>query len=311
VDDAKAAVSVQQAALEITQGQLTSANAQKESVQQQANIVKTKGTADIEASRAKMEQAQASYDYAAANTSQKSAYAQSISALRSSVDAARAALNSAKAKRADTVLISPLDGFVTGRYVDPGAVITPGQAILGVQFVKQVWVTISVPEEISAQVHIGQPAKVEFDALPGQTFFGNVVQFNPSADLQSRQFMARVILSNTQNLFKPGMFAHVSIETENIKGALSVPREAIQQSPAGPTVTVVEIGNKAKRVPVTIGVSDDNFTAIEQGLRPGQKVVIMSTFPVRDGATLRLAGKRGRGPHPNPLLKGEGAGGKP
>lgn len=292
VDDAKAAVSVQQSALEITQGLLNSTLAQKESAQQQANIVKTKGKADIEASRAKKEQADASFGYASASTSQKSAYQQSISALRSGVDAAKAALRSAQAKRADTVLVSPLDGFVTGRYVDPGAVTTPGQAILAVQFVKQVWVTISVPEEIGPQVHIGQPATVEFDALPGRKYSGSVVQFNPSADLQSRQFMVRVILSNTQNLFKPGMFAHVSLETERVRGALCVPREAIQQSPAGPCVTVVEVGNKAKQVPVTIGVSDDNFTAIDQGLKLGQKVVTLSAFPVRDGATLRLDGKR-------------------
>ncbi len=58
-------------------------------------------------------------------------------------------------------------------------------------------------------VHIGQPATVTFDALPGRSFAGSVIQFNPSADLQSRQFMARVMLSNTDNLFKPGMYAHV------------------------------------------------------------------------------------------------------
>lgn len=295
VDDAKAAVSVQESALEIAKGLLISANAQKESALQSASIVKTKGQADIEASMAKLEQAQASYEYAAANTSQKSAYIQSIAALRAGVDAARAALKSAQAKRADTVLISPLDGYVTGRYVDPGAVTTPGQAILAVQFVKQVWVTISVPEEIGPQVHIGMPATVEFDALPGQKYSGSVVQFNPSADLQSRQFMVRVILSNAQNLFKPGMFARVSLETERVKNALCVPKEAVQPSPQGPCVTVVEKGNKAKRIPVVTGVSDDNYTSIDQGLKPGDKVVTLSAFPVRDGAQLRLGGKRPTG----------------
>lgn len=292
VDDANAAVSVQQSALEITQGLLSSALAQKESAQQQAHIVKTKGRADIEASRAKKEQAEASFGYASASTSQKSAYRQSVSALRSGVDAAKAALRSAQAKRADTVLVSPLDGFVTGRMVDAGAVVTPGQAILAVQFVKQIWVTISVPEEIGPQVHIGQPGTVEFDALPNRKFTGSVVQFNPSADLQSRQFMVRVILSNTQNLFKPGMFARVALETERVSSALCVPREAVQQSQSGAYVTVVGAGNKAKRVPVTTGVADDNYTAIEQGLQPGQKVVILSATPVRDGAAVRTSGKR-------------------
>lgn len=295
VDDAKAAVEVQKSALEIAQAQLVSATAQKESAQHAASIVKTKGTADIEAAKARLEQARASYAYASANTAQKSAYKQSIAALKANVEAARAALRSAQAKRADTILISPLDGYVTGRYVDPGAVTTPGQAILSVQFVKQVWVTISVPEEIGPLVHIGMPATVRCDAYPGRKFSANVVQFNPSADLQSRQFMVRVILSNDQGLFKPGMFGRVSLETERIKDALCVPKEAVRRGPDGPTVTVVEAGNKARLVRVATGASDDHYTAIAQGLEPGQKVVILSAFPVKDGATLTIGGEGGRG----------------
>lgn len=295
VDDAKAAVEVQRSALEIARGQLTSANAQRESAQHSASVVKTKGLADIEASKARLEQANASYAYASANTSQKSAYKQSVAALRAGVDAARAALRSAQAKRADTILVSPLDGYVTGRYVDPGAVTTPGQAIISVQFMKQVWVTISVPEEIGPLVHIGMPASVAFDAYLGRKFSGSVVQFNPSANLQSRQFMVRVILSNDRNLFKPGMFGRVSLETERVKDVLCVPKEAIQRGGEGPAVTIVEPGNKAKRVSVVTGVSDDNYTAVVQGLEPGQKVVTLSAFPVREGATLMTDGQRGRG----------------
>lgn len=294
VDDAKAAVSVQQSALEIAQGQLNSATAVKDAAKQQASIVKTKGQADIEAAQAKVEQAQASLEYANANTSQKSAYQQSLSALRAGVDAAKASLRSAMARRADTVLVSPLDGFVTGRYVDQGAMAAAGQPILAVQFMKQVWVTISVPEEISTMVHIGQPATVTLDALNGQKFTGSVIQVNPSADLQSRQFIVRVILSNTHNLFKPGMFARVSLETERVKSALCVPREAIQQDKLGPCVVVVELGNKAKKQPVSVGVSDDDFTAIDGGLKPGDKVVTLSAFPLRDGMTV-IAGGKGRG----------------
>jgi RND family efflux transporter MFP subunit len=302
VDDAKAAVAVQQSALEIAQGQLGSATAQRDAAVQQASIVKNKGTADIEASRAKLEQAQASLDYASANTSQTQAYKQSIAALQAGVDAAKAALRSAQAQRADTVLASPLDGFVTGRYMDQGAMATPGQPILSVQFVRQVWVAISVPEEISSMVHIGQLASVAFDALPGRTFAGSVIQFNPSADLQSRQFMARVILSNKDNLFKPGMYAHVKLEIERVKGALCVPREAIQRDKMGPCVVVVEKTNKAKRMPVTTGASDDSFTAIERGVSPGDKVVTMSAFPVRDGATV-LSGGKGRRTSPSRFSK--------
>ncbi len=298
VDDAKATVSVQESALDVAKGQLQSATAtldsaiaQKESATHQASIVRNKGQADIEASRARMIQARASTETAVANNSQKLAYRQSIAALSSSVDAAEASLSSAIARRADTRLVSPLDGFVTGRYADPGAMAVSAQPVLSVQFMKQVWATISVPEEICARIHIGQSATVAFDAYPDKKFSANVIQINPSADPQSRQFTVRVILSNAKGLFKPGMFARVAIETDRIPHATVVPREAVQHDKDGDYLMLVDASNKVHRCQIVTGASDSTYIAIKSGLVPGDKVVTMSASALRDGQTIRTGGK--------------------
>ncbi len=300
VDDAKAALSVQEAALELARGQLKSANAQHESAlaqkkvaEQQASIVKTKGQADIAAAQAKLTQAEASVEYAQSNTSQKAAYQQSIAALRSAVDAAKAGLRSAQARRADTVLVSPLDGFVTGRYVDPGAVVMAGQPAIAVQFMRQIWVTVAVPEEIVPKLHIGQPAQITLDAFKDRKFMGSIIQINPSADPQSRQFSFWVILDNAKGIFRPGMFAHVSIETDRVKGATAVPREAVQQDPAGEYVLICEDG-KAKQRRIVMGGSGTDYIIIKEGLQPGESVITMSAFPLRDGQPVKTsAGRKG------------------
>ena len=313
VDDAKAGVSVQESALDIARGQLNSATAQREAAQQQADIVKTKGKADIAASQAKVEQAKASLDFAQANVSQKSAYEQSLAALPAGVESAKASLRSAEAQRADTVLVSPLDGVVTGRHVDPGAMTTPGQPILTVQFVKNVWVTISVPEEISALVHIGQPATVSFDAMPHRSFTGNVVQFNPSADLQNRQFMVRIALDNKQGLFKTGMFARVLLEVERRKDLVCVPKEAVKHDGRGSYVMVAESGKQgdvAHRRDIITGPADPSYTSIAQGLKPGEKVVMLSAFPVKDGAKIINGAGDGSGRGGKPGAGRPGGGGK-
>lgn len=141
VDDAKSAVAVQEAALSGAQGQLRSAQAarssalaQKQVAEQQVSIVQTKGDADTEAAHQKVLQAKAGLELAKANTAQTPAYRQGISALQSAVAAQKAALASARSRLADAVLTCPLDGFVTARHMDPGAMATPGQAILEVQF---------------------------------------------------------------------------------------------------------------------------------------------------------------------------------
>lgn len=291
VDDAKAVVAVQKSQVEIAQGQINSATAQREALQQQLNIVKAKEKSDIAASKAKLAQATASLEYAQANTSQKSAYRQSIAALKASVAAAQASLRSAEAKRNDTVLVCPLDGYVTGRYSDPGAIASPSQPVLEVQFVKQIWVTLPVPEEVCAKIHIGQPAKLVFDTFPGRTFSASIVQINPSANVQNRQFTVRAILSNSDNLLKPGMFAHASIETDRIRNAVVVPREAVQRDREGTFMMTVGPDRKAKRIPVTPQAEDDKFVSIGDALRPGQKVIVMSAMPVKDGQTV-MSGRR-------------------
>lgn len=300
VDDAKAALTVQKSALDIAQGQLKSVTAQREAVAQQLVVVKAKGEADIESAKTKLDQAKASLEYAKANTSQKSAYRQSISALKASVDAAQAQLASAKSQRSDTVLTCPLDGFVTGRYADPGAITSPTQPVLAVQFIKQVWVSIPVPEEVCGKIHISQPAKITFDSFPGRTFEASVVQINPSADLQSRQFTVRVIMSNAENLFKPGMFARVAIETDRLKSSVAVPREAVQKDSKGTYVMAMSEDKTAKRVDVAPQGEDTDYIAIGNVIKPGQPVVTLSAMPLKDGQKLVPGGRKGK--------RGEGKG---
>jgi len=295
VDDARTAVGVQQAALDAVISQRSAA-------QKQAEIVKTKGKADIAAAQAKAAQAQAALESARANTAQTPAYQQSLAALRASVAAAEAGLKNAEAMRADTVLVAPLNGFVTDRYMDPGSVATAGQPILRVQFLRQVWITIPVPEDVSAKISLGMPAQVSLDTLPGRLFVGKVTQVSPSADPQSRQFSVRVTLDNPSNLIKPGTYARVRIETSRVRAATVVPREAVEQDRGGAYVMVVDDSGKAARRDVTLGTQGVEVVAITSGLRPGEKVITMSAFALKDGQPVSVAGsKAARG--------GRGAGG--
>ena len=276
VDDAKTALGVQQAAVD-------AATAQRNAARKQADIARTKGKADIDAAQARLLQARAAAEYASANTAQKSAYQESLAALQATVDVAGAGVNAAEARLADLVLKAPFDGFVTGHYLDPGAVATAGQPILAVQFMRQVWVTVPVPEEVSSSISLGLPARVTLDALPGREFTGRVTQMNPSADPQSRRFAMKVTLDSPDNVIKPGTFAHVVVETNRVRGATVVPREAVQQDKDGSFVMVVDTQNVARRRAVRPGASAPDVIAIAVGLRPGEKVITMSAYPIKDG----------------------------
>jgi HlyD family secretion protein len=298
VDDAKADANVKKSELDAAKVQLYIATEARKSAEKQMAAAETqiksaqnKGKADVAAAAQKVNEARAALEYARANTAQRPAFQQNIEALRSGVDAAKAALETTQARRADTVLTSPLNGSVTARHMDEGSTATPGTPILTIQALKQVWATVSVPEEVSRNVRLGQAATARFDGLPGRTFVGRISQVNPAADPQSRQFVVRVTIDNLQGALKPGMFGRVTLTTDRRSNVLAVPREAVQQTPKGRIVVVVQ-GDKAQHRPVTLGASDPAGFEIVSGLEPDEKVVTVSAAPVRDGATVRVAGAR-------------------
>jgi membrane fusion protein (multidrug efflux system) len=268
--------------------------AQRDAAKNQLDITVSKGRADIAAAKAKAQQAVAALDYARANAAQKPAYQQNLAALRAAVDAAQADLRSSQAQRADTVLASPMDGFVTARTMDPGSMATPGQPILTLQAIRQVWVSIPVPEEDSHKIRMGEVGTVAFDAFPDQKFEGRVSQINTSADPSSRQFTVRLTLDNPKGQIRPGMFGHVSLETERAAGVIAVPREALQKSrEGGSQVVVVDSSGTVHLRPVTEGPSDPEYVSIASGLEAGEKVVTLNSAPLKDGAKVRFGGRGG------------------
>ncbi len=306
VDDARSAVKVQQGALDIAQGLLNSAQsqrgsalAQKNSAEQQSSIVANKGKADIAASQAKLDQSRAALTFARSNTAQTSAYRANLRALQSAVSASRAQLVNVQAQLANTILSSPIDGYVTGRYVDPGSVAGPGTPVLAIQSVSRLFVNVPLPEESSRHLHPGDVATIQFDALPGQSFHGRVLDINPAADPLSRQFAMRVVMENLSGVVKPGMFGRVSLVTEKFLHQVVVPREAVQHGRDGKiTVVVVDDQLVAHRRPVETGAEDPKVVAITQGVLPGEKVVVLSQNPVKDGQKVQSGGggqKGGRG----------------
>src|SRR5262249_12046730 len=129
-----------------------------------------------------------------------------------------------------------------------------------------------------------------FDALPGRNFEGGITQINPAADPMSRQFSVRVTLANSQALIKPGWFARVNVVTDRILAPVAGPREAIQQTDSGAAVTVIHANSVASVGRVTVGTSDASHFAIASGVEPGEKVVILSSAPLKDGQKVRAGG---------------------
>jgi membrane fusion protein (multidrug efflux system) len=290
VDNAKAQARVQEAAVGAAQGALTNAVGardtalgERKAAQEQLRITIAKSAADVETARQSLSQAQEALRLAKANRAQSPAYRQGLAALQATVQDAREALAAAVARQADTVLASPLDGFVTQRLVDPGTTVTSGQTLLMLEAFGDIWVTFAVPAEVATVLRKGQEVQAAFASLLGRVLPARIGQINPSAESQGRQFTVRAIMDNRQGLLKPGMFARVTATTAMAPRAVSVPPEALRTTRTGPTVIVVDTANVAHVRPVQTGLANGNYLAITSGLQPGEQVIVLGGERVRDG----------------------------
>ncbi|MGH8321265.1 MAG: efflux RND transporter periplasmic adaptor subunit [Gammaproteobacteria bacterium] len=213
---------------------------------------------------------------------------------------AQAQLGQAQENLAKTVIRSPIDGMVTSLPVKVGeTVITganiPGSTLMEIADPAEVLADVQVDEADIANLKLNEDANINAVSYPNDTFHGKV-QFiaasvtnnstSTSATAAAQQgvtFEVKIGLTD-QKLprVRPGMSCRAEIFTQSTPNAIAVPLQAVlyENNPnsksleptSGAYVYVMRDG-KARKVPVTTGVSSDTYQEIASGLKAGETVI--------------------------------------
>jgi len=187
----------------------------------------------------------------------------------------------------DNLLKAPFNGIVISKQVEEGEVVDSGKPILTVAKVDKMKVKANVSEMDVSKIKVGQEVKVLVDALSGEKFMGKVKQILPQVDLQSRALVVEITIANPQFKIKPNMFARAYIDTAQHENAVIIPKEAVIYREDKPFVFLA-IANKAKLVPVTLGIIDKNLVEITQGVKADDKVVTLGQNVINDNSLLEI-----------------------
>jgi hypothetical protein len=137
-------------------------------------------------------------------------------------------------------------------------------------------------------VRAGLPARLTFDALPGETFTGRVAQIDPDTGIGARTVKAHVRVLAPDARLKANMFAEVAIESP-ASTQLAVPREALIRT-GSRTAVVLSLGEgRFQPVEVLAGREFGEFIEIRQGLKDGDRVVISGQFLIDSEASLHAS----------------------
>ncbi|MCA9597005.1 MAG: HlyD family efflux transporter periplasmic adaptor subunit [Myxococcales bacterium] len=147
----------------------------------------------------------------------------SLAVAQAQVAASKADVERAKIAVAECEITAPSDGIVTGRLVEPGAVVGPGSRLMVTVAVDPAKVTFFLPDAELSRASIGAPASVRVDAYPDRVFKGIVSRVAAEAEFTPRNVQTRedrdrlvyeveVRVENHEGLLRPGMPGDVSLD---------------------------------------------------------------------------------------------------
>jgi membrane fusion protein (multidrug efflux system) len=220
---------------------------------------------------------------------------QAHQANKASVEAARAAMEQAKLNLDWTKVISPIDGIAGISVAQIGDLVTPNNVLTTISQVDpiKVYYPISEREYLHFARRIreidegrgGERPPLRMILSDGSTFpeQGEFALADRQVDLRTGTITAQALFPNPGNILRPGQYAKIRVAAEMKKGALLVPQRAVQQLQGNYQVAVVGAENKVELRPVKVSNQVGNMWIIEEGLKPGEQVVVEGVQKVRAG----------------------------
>lgn len=177
-----------------------------------------------------------------------------------------------------TTFYSPQAGVIDGLKVREGFYVKPGNTLLSIGKLDQVWVEAEVFERDAALIKEGLPVSMTLDYLPGEDWAGVVDYVYPTLNSKTRTLRVRLKFDNTDYQLKPNMFAQVSIHANQADNTILVPKEAVIRTGKQDRVVLALGEGQFKSIEVTIGRVDSNNIEILDGLNEDDVVVTSAQF---------------------------------
>ena len=279
-----------QAAVDQYKGQL--ANAEGQVATAQANQVKAQNDVNRFTPLAK-EQAIPQQDLDTAIQVNLGAKAQ-VDAAKAQVEAAKAQVASAQLNLGFTQVVSLIDGIAGIALAQIGDLVTPSTLLTTVSTVDPIKIYFPVSEREYLNYVKEHPEEekrhltLEMLLANGSVYPhpGQTTLVDRQVDVKTGTLRVQGVFPNPGNVLRPGEYARIRTIIATRRGALLVPQKAVSELQGNYQVAVVGSDNKVQVRPVKVGERAGTDWIIEQGLKPGERVVAEGVQKVRGGLTV-------------------------
>lgn len=228
---------------------------------------------EFDQAKAALEEARVTYEKYKDNSEEIAAAEANVQALQNTVNS--------------QYIIAPFDGVITDILVDEGDIVSSGTQAVQLDNMSNLVIDISVSEIDINEIEIGQPVSITFDAIPNQTYEGEVSKVSLAGDESSGivEFTVTISITNIDENIKPGFTAVATVMIKEVENAVLVPNLAIQTVNGTSVVMVVGSDNTVTTVPVEVEASSDSYSIVKDGaLKAGDQVMVFANSSTSDAA---------------------------
>jgi membrane fusion protein, multidrug efflux system len=193
-------------------------------------------------------------------------------------------------------IIAPISGRIGLRLVDPGNIVhatdTTGLAVI--TQLQPIAVIFSIPEDNIPQVFDKLKAGVRmtvdaFNRAQNQIIAsGYLLTIDNQIDQNSGTVRFKAVFPNEDNNMFPNQFVNARLLLDIKHGSTIVPVIALQRSPQGSFVYIVKPDRTVQVRQISVGTTEGDEASVEQGLSPGELVVVEGAEKLREGSKVEL-----------------------
>ena len=220
-------------------------------------------------------------------------------AARSQLEAAKAAVVKAELDLGYTTISSPIDGLVGTTQVKPGNLVGRGDATLltTVSQMDPIVFRVGITEADYLRIAAGERGKageaataagIELTLADGTAYphKGKLGPVERAVNAATGTLGIQLLFPNPNSVLRPGQYGRARLLLSTKAGALLVPQRAVQELQGLYSVAVVGADNTVAFRSVKVGQRVDSLWVIEEGLKPGEKVIVEGLQRVKDGMTV-------------------------
>jgi membrane fusion protein (multidrug efflux system) len=221
-------------------------------------------------------------------------------AARSQVEATRAAVDKATLDLSYTKITSPINGLVGTTQVKPGSLVGRGESTLltTVSVIDPMIFRVAIPEADYLSIIKRDPKRagrqgtasgIQLTLADGTTHpqTGTVGPVDRAINASTGTLGVQFYFPNPLSVLRPGQYGRARVLLDTKAGALLVPQRAVQELQNLFSVAVVSGDGKVAFRNVKVGPRVDTLWVIEDGLKPGEKVVAEGLQALREGMSVR------------------------